>query len=132
MRKGNVLAALMVLLLLVPAAVYAARFSEPEELDRLVQKISERQSKDMKTFEKKTRAYFFEEQKPETIAAVIKQVAPGDAITVIVLSNLSKKPVQDILSMKKAGKTWQEIADKTDVKLKAVVKDVKDFRLGIG
>jgi G:T/U-mismatch repair DNA glycosylase len=132
MRKGNVLAALMVFLLLVPAAVYGARFSEPEELDRLVRKISERQSKDMKTFEKKTRAYFFEEQKPETIAAVIKQVAPGEAITVIVLSNLSKKPAQEIIAMKKAGKTWQEIADNNSVKLKAVVKDVKDFRLGIG
>jgi len=132
MRKRNILSVLMAFLLLVPAVVFASRFSEPEELDRLVQKISERQSKDVKTFEKKTRAYFFEEQKPETIAAVIKQVAPGEAITVIVLSNLSKKPVQDILAMKKSGKTWQEIADKTNVKLKAVVKDVKDFRLGIG
>lgn len=132
MRKGSVLAALMVILLLVPATVYAARLSEPEELDRLVQKISERQSKDMKTFEKKTRAYFFEEQKPEAISAVIKQMAPGEAITVIVLSNLSKKPAQDIIAMKKAGKTWQDIADKNGVKLKAVVKDVKDFRLGIG
>ena len=132
MRQRNILASLMAFLLLVPAAVYAARFSEPEELDRLVQKISERQSKDMKTFEKKTRAYFFEEQKPETIADVIKQVPPGEAITVIVLSNLSKKPVQDILVMKKTGKTWQAIADKTNVKLKAVIKDVKDFRLGIG
>jgi len=132
MRRRNILAVLMAILLLVPAVVFAARFSEPEELDRLVQKISERQSKDMKTFEKKTRAYFFEEQKPEAIAAVIKQVAPGEAITVIVLANHSKKPVQDIIAMKKAGKTWQEIADKTGVKLKAVVKDVKDFRLGIG
>jgi len=132
MRQRNILASLMAFLLLVPAAVYAARFSEPEELDRLVQKISERQSKDMKTFEKKARAYFFEEQKPETIADVIKQVPPGEAITVIVLSNLSKKPVQDILVMKKTGKTWQAIADKTNVKLKAVIKDVKDFRLGIG
>jgi len=119
-------------MLFVSTAGFAARLPEPEELDRLVQKISERQSKDMKTFEKKTRAYFFEEQKPEAIASVISQVAPGEAITVIVLSNLSKKPVQDIVAMKKAGKSWQEIADKTGVKLKAVVKDVKDFRLGIG
>jgi len=132
MRKTNILYAMLAFLLLVPATGFAARMPEPEELDRLVQKISERQSKDMKTFEKKTKAYFFEEQKPEAIAAVIGQVAPGEAITVIVLSNLSKKPVQDIIAMKKAGKTWQDIADKTGVKLKTVVKNVKDFRLGIG
>jgi len=132
MKRKRILSAIVVLALLVPAISYAARLPEPEELDRLVQKISERQSKDMKTFEKKARAYFFEEQKPEAIAAATSQVAPGEAITVIVLSNLSKKPVQDIIAMKKAGKTWQEIADKTGVKLKAVVKDVKDFRLGIG
>jgi len=132
MRKTNILYAMLAFLLLVPATGFAARMPEPEELDRLVQKISERQSKDMKTFEKKTKAYFFEEQKPEAIAAVIGQVAPGEAITVIVLSNLSKKPVQDIIAMKKSGKTWQDIADKTGVKLKTVVKNVKDFRLGIG
>lgn len=132
MKNRSFLATLMAVLLLVPATAVGARLAEPEELDRLVQKISERQSKDMKTFERKTYAYFFEEQKPETIAAVIKQVAPGEAITVIVLSNLSKKPAQDIIAMKEAGKTWQEIADANGVKLKAVVKDVKDFRLGIG
>lgn len=132
MKRKSILVTIWVLALLVSATSFAARLPEPEELDRLVQKISERQSKDMKTFEKKTRAYFFEEQKPEAIAAVVSQVAPGEAITVIVLSNLSKKPVQDIIAMKKAGKSWQEIADKTGVKLKAVVKGVKDFRLGIG
>lgn len=132
MRRKSILLTILVFALLVPMTSFAARLPEPEELDRLVQKISERQSKDMKTFEKKTKAYFFEAQKPETIEVVIKQLAPGEAITVIVLSNLSKKPAQDIIAMKKGGKTWQEIADKTGVKLKAVVKDVKDFRLGIG
>ena len=130
MGKSKFLIFLMAFLL--PAAAEAARLPDPEQLDRLIQKISERQSKDMKTFEKKTRAYFFEEQKTEALEAVIKQLAPGEAITVIVLSNLSKKPVQEIMAMKKSGKTWQDIADKSGVKFKAVVKDVKDFRLGIG
>jgi len=130
MGKSKFLIFLMAFLL--PAAAEAARLPDPEQLDRLIQKISERQSKDMKTFEKKTRAYFFEEQKTEALEAVIRQLAPGEAITVIVLSNLSKKPVQEIMAMKKSGKTWQDIADKSGVKFKAVVKDVKDFRLGIG
>ena len=132
MRRKSILLTTLVLVLFASTTSFATRLPEPEELDRLVKKISERQSKDMKTFEKKTKAYFFEEQKPESIKAVIGQVPPGEAITVIVLSNLAKKPVQDIIAMKKSGKSWQEIADATGVKLKAVVKDVKDFRLGIG
>jgi hypothetical protein len=132
--KLNRKSILMLVALLVTAqsAAHAARLSEPEELDKLVSKISERQSKDRKTFEKKTKAYFFDAQKPELVEEVIKQFKPGEAVTVIVLSNLSQKPVQDIATMRKSGKSWQEIADKTKVKLKSVVKDVKDFRLGIG
>ena len=132
MKRKSMSLVILALVLLVPATSFAARLPAPEELDRQVQNISERQSKDMKTFEKKTMAYFFEQQKPEVIASVISQVAPGEAITVIVLSNLSKKPVQDIIAMKKAGKTWQDIADKTGVELKAVVWAVKRFRLGSG
>ena len=132
MGKTKIMFALLSFLLLVPVQSFAARLPEAEELTRLIQKISERQSKDMKTFERKTKAYFFEEQKPETIATVISQVAPGEAITAIVLSKLSKKPVLDIIAMNKTGKPWQKIAEETGVKFKDVVKDVRDFRLGIG
>lgn len=102
------------------------------DLDYLVGTISERQSKKMKLFERKIKAYFFKDQKPETIEAVLKQFPPGDAVAVIVLSNLSKKPVQEIIDMKMSGTSWPDIAEQTGVKLKALVSDVKDFRFGIG
>ena len=132
MGRTKIIYAVLSLFLLVPAIGFAARLPDAEELTRLIQKISERQSKDIKTFEKKSKAYFFEEQRPETISIVIGQVPPGEAVTVFVLSKLSGKPTQDIITMNKAGKTWPKIAQETGVKLKDLVKDVKDFRLGIG
>jgi len=132
MGKTKIIFAALSFLLLAPVLSFAARLPDAEELSRTIQKISERQSKDMKTFEKKTKAYFFDEQKPETVSAVIGQLAPGDAVAVLVLAKLSKRPVMGILAMNKAGKGWPAIAQDTGVKLKDLVKDVKDFRLGIG
>lgn len=103
-----------------------------EDMDYLVRTINKRVSKKMRLFEKKTKAYFNKAAKAETIEALIKQFPPGEAVTVIVLSNLSKKPVQDIVDMKTSGTCWQDIAEQTGVKLKTVVRDVKDFWLGSG
>jgi hypothetical protein len=111
---------------------FSGRLPEAEELDKVIKKINERQSKNLKSFEKKTKAYFFEAQKPETIGALLKEFSPGDAVTIIVISNLSKKPYKDIVTMRKAGKGWQAIAEQLGVKLKNVLKDVKEFRSGIG
>lgn len=128
----KVLVILMIFTFLLPMTSFAARRTEPEELERLINKINERQSKNLKQFEKKSKAYFFETQKPETIEALVKEFLPGEAVAVIVLSNLSKKTTKDITAMRRSGKSWQEIAEKTGVKLKNVIKEVKDFRLGIG
>ncbi|MBI5188028.1 MAG: hypothetical protein HZA07_02995 [Nitrospirae bacterium] len=132
LRLRKVLAILLALTLFLPLTSSAARRSEPEELDRLIKKINERQSKNLKEFEKKAKAYFFDTQKPETTEILIKEFPPGEAVTVIVLSNLSKRSYKDIVAMKKAGKGWQDITGQINVKLKDVVKEVKDFRLGIG
>ena len=122
----------LVFTFLLPMTAFSGRLSEADELDRIIKKINERQSRNLKMFEKKTKAYFFEAQKPETIGALLKEFSPGDAVTIIVISNLSKKPYKDIVTMRKAGKGWQAIAEQLGVKLKNVLKDVKDFRSGIG
>ena len=123
---------LIVLTFLIPTCSFAGRLTEPEELDKLIKKLNERQSKNLKQFEKKTKAYFFESQTTETIGGLIKEFQPGDTITIIVFSNLSKKPVSDIIAMKKSAKGWPDVATKLKINLKAAVKEVKDFRLGIG
>ncbi|MBZ0155309.1 MAG: hypothetical protein K8I29_03730 [Alphaproteobacteria bacterium] len=122
----------MSIVFLFPIVASAGRLSEPEELARLINKISERQSKNLKQFEKKTKAYFFDTQKPETIEGLLKELQPGEIITTLVFSNLSKKPAKDIVAMKKAGVDWPDMAAKMKINLKAAVKEVKDFRLGIG
>ena len=132
MRVKKVLALAILFAFLLPLVSFAGRLSEPEELDKLIKKISERQSRNLKTFEKKIKAYFFEAQKPETIERLIREFPPGDTVTIIVFSNLSKKPVKDIVAMKKAGADWPDMAGKLKLNLKAAVKEVKDFRLGIG
>ncbi len=128
----NVYIILLVFTFLLPLDSLAARWSEPEELERLINKINERQSKNIKNFEKKAKAYFFETQKPEVIDFLIKEFSPGDAVVAIVLSNFSKKSYKDITAMRKAGKGWPDIANQLSVRLKDVVKEVKDFRSGIG
>lgn len=129
-RKALVV--LLVSIFLVPLTSFAGRLPEADELDMIIKKINERQSKNLKMFEKKTKAYFFETQKPETIGALLKEFLPGDAVTIIVISNLSKKPYKNIATMRKSGKGWQTIAEQLGVKLKNVLKDVKDFRSGTG
>ena len=132
MLVKRVLTLFLVFIFLLPMTAFSGRLSEPEQLDTVIKKINERQSKNLKNFEKKTKAYFFESQKPEVIEGLIKEFQPGDAVAVIVFSNLSKKPVKEIVSMKKSGMQWQAMAAKLNVKLKIIVKEVKDFRLGIG
>ncbi|RJQ42100.1 MAG: hypothetical protein C4550_00235 [Nitrospiraceae bacterium] len=132
MFARRVLTLFLVFTFLLPMTAFSGRLSEPEELDKVIKKINERQSRNLKMFEKKTKAYFFETQKPETIGALLKEFSPGEAVTIIVISNLSKKPYKDIVTMRKSGKGWQAIAEQLGVKLKKVLKDVKDFRSGIG
>jgi len=105
---------------------------EHEELEKIIKKINERQSRNLKMFEKKTKAYFFETQKPEAVEALLKEFSPGDTVTIIVISNLSKKPYKGLAALRKSGKTWQDITNQSGVKLKSVLKEVKDFRSGIG
>ncbi len=128
----KVLTLFLVFTFLLPVTAFSGRLSEPEELDKVIKKINERQSKNLKNFEKKTKAYFFESQKPEAIEGLIKEFQPGDAIAVIIFSNLSKKSIKEIVSMKKSGMSWQAMAAKLNINFKKAVKEAKDFRLGIG
>ncbi|MBI4838771.1 MAG: hypothetical protein HY806_06440, partial [Nitrospirae bacterium] len=58
----------------------------------------------------------------------LKEITPGDALTVIVIVKLSKKSDKEIVKMKKAGKAWPEIIKTMSVNMKDVVKEVKEFQ----
>ena len=89
--------------------------------------------KEIKRFEESLKSYFFEIVEFDVIDRVmkavdLKEITPGDALIVIVLVKLSKKPEQEIIKMKKEGKNWTEIVNAVGVKLKDVVKEVKEFQ----
>lgn len=126
------LVVLLVSTFLLPQPSFAARESEPEKLEQLIQKINERQSKNVKNFKKKVEAYFFETQSPEVIEGLTKEFPPGEVVAVIVLSNLSKRPVKEIVKMRKSQIAWRDIAGQSGTKLKNMIKEVKDFRLAVG
>ncbi|OGW28196.1 MAG: hypothetical protein A2X59_10925 [Nitrospirae bacterium GWC2_42_7] len=132
LRVKTVLFMLLVSTFFLPLPSFAERQSEPEKLEQLITKINERQSKNIKNFKKKAEAYFFETQSPEVIERLTKEFPPGEVVTIIVLSNLSKGPVKEIVKMRKTQMSWRDIAGQTGVKLKNMIKEVKDFRLGIG
>ena len=128
----NGLLILVVLLLVTPAVAAAGRLPEPEELDNVIAKITSKQSKNIRTFESKVREYFFDTEKKDAIVSLVKEFPPGEAVAILVLTELSKKSSQDVAAMKKAGKSWPEIAEQCGVKLKAVIKEIKAFRSGAG
>jgi hypothetical protein len=131
-RAKKVLVILLVSTFFLPLTSFAERGSEPEKLEQLIKKINERQSKNIKNFKKKAEAYFFETQSPEVIEGLIKEFPPGEVVAIIVVSNLSKWPVKEIVKMRKTQMSWRDIAGQTGVKLKNMIKEVKDFRLAIG
>lgn len=127
----KVLVVLLIFMFLLPGASFA-RLSEPERLEKLVKMINKNQSKNLKTFEKKAKDYFFGVQKPDVIETLIKEFPPGDTVAIIIMSNLSKKSYRDIANMRKSGKGWQDMANQLGVELKNVIKEVISFRSGIG
>ncbi|MEW6739701.1 MAG: hypothetical protein ACOYU2_01590 [Nitrospirota bacterium] len=131
-RVRKVLVLLLIFTFLFPLTSFAGRLSETERLEKLINMINKNQSKNLKTFEKKAKDYFSGVQKPDVIETLIKEFPPGDTVTIIIMSNLSKKPYRDIANMRKSGKRWEDIASQLGIKLKDVIKDVISFRSGIG
>ncbi|MBI4710469.1 MAG: hypothetical protein HY759_05145 [Nitrospirae bacterium] len=89
--------------------------------------------KEIKRFEESLKSYFFELVEIDVIeramkAVELKEITPGDALTVIVIVKLSKKSDKEIVKMKKAGKAWPEIIKTMSVNMKDVVKEVKEFQ----
>lgn len=84
--------------------------------------------KEIKRFEETLKSYFFEIVEFDVIERSLKELTPGEALTVIVIVSLSKKSDKEIIKMKKEGKSWTEIAKATGVNMKDLVKEVKDFQ----
>lgn len=110
-------------------AVSAEKGTEDELKERIAITNKKRVTpKEIKRFEDHLKAYFYEAVSNEVIERTLKELTPGDALAVIVIVNLSKKPDAEITKMKKGGKSWTDIVNAVGLKMKDVVKEVKEFQ----
>ena len=63
---------------------------------------------------------------------LLKEFKPGEVLTIIAISDLSKKDMNDVATMRKAGKGWQEITDKSGIAMGVLIKDIKMFQRASG
>lgn len=127
------LTVILVLSLFLPAtasiAVSAEKGTEEELKERIEITNKKRVTpKEIKRFGDQVKAYFFEAVPNDVIESALKELTPGDALAAIVIINLSKKPGKDVIKMKKDGKSWTDITNAAGLKMKDVVKEVKEFQ----
>ncbi|MBI5057541.1 MAG: hypothetical protein HZB61_13085 [Nitrospirae bacterium] len=110
--------------------VSAAEKGTEEELKERIAITNKKRvtPKEIKRFTDQVKAYFFETVPDDVIESAMKELTPGEALAAIVITNLSKKPGKDIMKMKKDGKSWTDIVNTSGLKMKDVVKEVKEFQ----
>ncbi|MBI4846961.1 MAG: hypothetical protein HY808_00080 [Nitrospirae bacterium] len=114
---------------LISIAAAAEKGTEEELKERIAITNKKRVTpKEIKRFTDQVKAYFFETVPDDVIESAMKELTPGEALAAIVITNLSKKPGKDIIKMKKDGKSWTEIVNASGLKMKDVVKEVKEFQ----
>ncbi|MBI5049406.1 MAG: hypothetical protein HZC11_00650 [Nitrospirae bacterium] len=123
---------MLVLSFLSPAisTTLAAQKGTEEELKERIEITNKKRvtPKEIKRFEEHLKAYFFEAVPNDVIDRAMKELTPGEALVVIVIVNQSKKSDKEIIKMKKDGKNWTDIVNAVGLKMKDVVKEVKEFQ----
>lgn len=127
------LTVILVLSLFLPATAsitLSAEKGTEEELKERIEITNKKRvtPKEIRRFGDQVKAYFFEAVPNDIIESALKELTPGDALAAIVIINLSKKPGKDIIKMKKDGKSWTDIVNAVGLKMKDVVKEVKEFQ----
>lgn len=125
---GKVLALAMTIVILLPALSFAN--SELGDLERLIRIVNEAQSTPEKVakFEERLVDYFGYAVSEESIKGAVKTYKPGEALVVVLLMKNSGKTEAEITELKKAGMDWDKIAERLNVPLKKVIRDIKGFR----
>lgn len=121
-------ASVLMVVFLTPIFVYAE--SELDELKKVINDVTEKRSTlvKLREFEDKLIETYGHVVPPDTINKVVKEFAPGEALTIIVLMRLSEKVDSKITDLRKAGMDWDKIAGELNISLEMVIKKVKAFR----
>ena len=106
--------------------------SEKEDLERLIERTNRKRSTPEKIseFVGKVKDYYYIGN--PVVEGLLKEFKPGEVLTIIAISDLSKKDMNDIAKMRKAGKGWQEITGKSGISMRLLIKDIKMFQRASG
>lgn len=123
-----VLAMLITLVLFSPT--YSSADSDLLELEGIIKDINAKQTGPEKVgnIEDKLMERYGHVVDPSEISRLIKEVTPGEAITLVVFMKLLDKTDTKVVEMKKAGLSWDKISEKVSISLQKVVKTIKLFR----
>jgi len=106
--------------------------TEKEDLERLIERTNTKRSTPEKVseFVGKLKEYYYIGN--PVVEGLLKEFKPGEVMTIIAVSDLSKKDMNDIAKMRKAGKGWQEITGKSGISMALLIKDIKMFQRASG
>ena len=106
--------------------------TEKEDLERLIERTNTKRSTPEKVseFVGKLKEYYYIGN--PVVEGLLKEFKPGEVMTIIAISDLSKKDTNNIAKMRKAGKGWQEITDKSGITMGVLIKDIKMFQRASG
>jgi len=106
--------------------------TEKEDLERLIERTNRKRSTPEKVseFVGKVKDYYYIGN--PVVEGLLKEFKPGEVLTIIAISDLSKKDMNDIAKMRKEGRKWQEIIDKSGITMGVLIKDIKMFQRASG
>ena len=125
-------------LMMVCVLSFVVGCSRPEEvamLDKLVARVTERQSyteKKKKQFTERLQSYYFEKVPAEEIERLMKEQTAGVALAAVAFAVVAKVSPVEVAAMKQKGKQWDAVAKVVNANLGDVVQEVKEFRKAIG
>lgn len=134
MAKGRKVVSLVMVCVLSFVAG-CSRSEEVAMLDKLVARVTERQSyteKKKKQFTERLQSYYFEKVPVEEIERLMKEQTAGIALASVAFAVVAKVSPVEVAAMKQKGRQWDAVAKAVNANLSDVVKEVKEFRKAIG
>lgn len=106
---------------------FADAQSEKEDLERLIKRVDKRRDTPDKVevFKGLVAGYYYTSH--SILNEILKDLTPGETLTVVSISTLSKRDPKEIAQMKKEGMEWSQIAEKVGITLKDVIKDIRTY-----
>ena len=125
-QKFAAVASLSLLITLFLPVLLSA--GEKEDLERLIERTNTKRSTPEKVSEFAGKVKDYYDIGIPVVEGLLKEFKPGEVLTIIAISDLSKKDVDDIAKMRKDGMKWQDITDKSGITMAVLIKDINTFQ----